>query len=72
MAVRIGVLGGTGRWGANIVRTIGDLNGTELRLGAADALPSLAGAPIAAGSVALAPATITFLAVPGAGNASCR
>jgi heparanase len=49
-----------------------DLNGSELKLGARDALPSMTGKPLRAGQVTLAPATITFLAFPDAGNASCR
>ena len=49
-----------------------DLNGTELRLGADDSLPRLDGAPIPAGALTLSPATITFVAVPGAENPSCR
>jgi len=49
-----------------------DLNGSALTLGAGDALPSLSGARVSAGKVTLAPASITFLAVPGAGNPSCR
>lgn len=49
-----------------------DLNGTELKLGADDTLPRLVGTPISAGPLTLAPATITLLAVPGAGNSSCR
>jgi len=48
------------------------LNGTDLTLGRNDDLPRLAGAPIPAGDLTLPPATITFLAVPGAGNRSCR
>jgi heparanase 1 len=48
------------------------LNGKELALGADDALPAIGGASTAAGTVTLAPATITFLAVPSAGNAACR
>jgi heparanase 1 len=48
------------------------LNGTELVLGPADALPALEGAPIAAGNVTLAPTTVTFLAMTSAGNGSCR
>jgi heparanase 1 len=48
------------------------LNGTELALGPSDALPALTGAATAAGNVTLAPATITFLALPRAGNAACR
>jgi hypothetical protein len=49
-----------------------DLNGKPLMLGAGDALPRLAGAATPKGEVVLAPASITFLAVPGAGNAACR
>lgn len=48
------------------------LNGTELALGADDALPRMAGAPTPAGSLVLEPATITFIALPNAGNAACR
>ncbi len=49
-----------------------ELNGTELKLGAQDALPKMTGKPAPAGPIALAPASITFLAFPNAGNASCR
>jgi hypothetical protein len=49
-----------------------DLNGIELKLGADDTLPRLAGTPISAGPLTLAPATISFVAVPGAQNSSCR
>jgi len=52
-------------------RTV-QLNGTELALGANDALPALTGAATPAGEVSLAPATITFLALPEAGNDACR
>ncbi len=48
------------------------LNGTVLELGPDDSLPQLAGAPIEAGEVRLEPATITFLAIAGAGNTACR
>ena len=48
-----------------------DLNGRPLTL-AGDALPSLSGARVSAGEVTLAPASITFLAVPAAGNRACR
>lgn len=48
------------------------LNGRPLALGPGDRLPALSGAPVAPGSVALAPATITFITVPQAGNAACR
>ena len=47
------------------------LNGAVLQRGPGDALPELAGVPVEAGAVTLAPATITFLAAPGAGNAAC-
>jgi hypothetical protein len=46
------------------------LNGELLRFGADDVLPRLAGTPTAAGPVAFAPATITFLTV-AAGNGAC-
>ncbi|QOY92015.1 hypothetical protein IRI77_15190 [Paludibaculum fermentans] len=48
------------------------LNGRELKLGADDSLPAITGQPTAAGKIRLAPASITFLAFPNAGNASCR
>lgn len=48
------------------------LNGSDLKLGADDALPALTGIPTASGQLTLAPDTITFLAVPNANNASCR
>jgi heparanase len=47
------------------------LNGNVLDLTANGDLPTLSGAPIAAGALTLAPATITFLALPDAGNAAC-
>jgi hypothetical protein len=49
-----------------------DLNGSALTLAAGDALPDLAAVRAAAGEVTLAPASITFLAVPAAGNSACR
>lgn len=48
------------------------LNGKVLRADAAGNVPALTGVPVAAGKVRLAPASITFLAVAGANNASCR
>ena len=47
------------------------LNGIELRLGDDDSLPELKSAETKAGSISLPPASITFLAFPRAGNASC-
>jgi len=48
------------------------LNGSQLALDAAGELPHLAGVKLAAGQITFAPATITFLAIPGAGNSACR
>ncbi|MGO4573357.1 hypothetical protein [Microvirga sp. 2TAF3] len=48
------------------------LNGQELRLRAQDELPDLQGSRVQAGRVELAPASITFLALPEAGNPGCR
>jgi len=47
------------------------LNGTVMALGANDALPEVAGPSVPPGRVELAPATITFLVVDGAGNVAC-
>lgn len=48
------------------------LNGVTLALGADDALPTLTGVKTKPGQIAFAPASITFLAVPKAHNASCK
>jgi hypothetical protein len=48
------------------------LNGTTLSLDAAGELPRLFGITTAAGPIISAPATITFLAIPGAGSSACR
>ncbi|MGH2387727.1 MAG: hypothetical protein ACRDIE_05940 [Chloroflexota bacterium] len=48
------------------------LNGSELSVGAGGDLPRLTGAPTQAGKVVFAPTSITFLAMPGAKNSSCR
>ena len=48
------------------------LNGSALGLGALDDLPRITGAPTSAGTLAFAPATITFLAVPTAANSACQ
>ena len=48
------------------------LNGHPLALAADDELPTIEGAPTAAGTVTFALATITFLAIPEAGNNACR
>lgn len=56
----------------NLEDTHVQLNGTELKLGAGDALPEFAGASTQSGELTFAPASITFLAIPTANNASCR
>jgi hypothetical protein len=56
----------------NLEDTHVQLNGTELKLGTDDELPSFKGVPSDAGHVTFAPATISFLAIPMANNASCR
>jgi hypothetical protein len=48
------------------------LNGKELALAANDELPSLAGVSTASGNVVFAPSSITFLALPEAGNDACQ
>jgi hypothetical protein len=48
-----------------------ELNGKALTL-VGDALPALTAARVTAGEVTLAPASITFLAIPAAGNGSCQ
>ena len=47
------------------------LNGRVLALGGNDALPEMAAIPTPAGAVTFPPATITFLAIPSAGNPAC-
>ncbi len=48
------------------------LNEVELQLGANDVLPVLRGVSTHSGALAFAPASITFLALPRAHNASCQ
>jgi hypothetical protein len=48
------------------------LNGVDLKLGVGDALPALKGKDSCSGKVSFAPASITFLAIAKANNASCR
>lgn len=48
------------------------LNGSELKLGTDDTLPTLAGQPTSSGSLTFAPASVTFLAIPQANSAVCR
>jgi heparanase len=48
------------------------LNGSELKLSTNGDLPLLTGVPTPFGRLTFGPASITFLAVPSAANASCR
>ncbi|GAA4805099.1 hypothetical protein [Tomitella cavernea] len=48
------------------------LNGRHLELDADDTMPELAGEPVDAGDLVLAPASITFLAKPDAANPACE
>jgi hypothetical protein len=48
------------------------LNGRELAVGTGNRLPTFQPERVPAGQVELSPASITFLAVPGAGNPGCR
>ncbi|MCP3446653.1 hypothetical protein [Bradyrhizobium sp. CCGUVB14] len=47
------------------------LNGSPLALMAGDRMPDIASLPTAAGTIRLAPATITFLVIPAAANPAC-
>jgi heparanase 1 len=57
---------------ASLLDTDVRLNGRTLALGAGDALPDIAGVPTATDMVTFQPVTITFLAIPDAGNNVCR
>jgi hypothetical protein len=57
---------------ASLQDTTVRLNGLPLRLGAQDDLPRIAGVWTASGALTFAPATITFLTMPAAGNQACR
>ena len=49
-----------------------ELNGRELRAASDGALPPLEGVSVRAGRLRLAPASITFVAFPNAGNKACH
>jgi hypothetical protein len=49
-----------------------ELNGNELKPGSDGDLPQIKGTPQASGHIKFAPASITFLAIPNAGNVACR
>jgi len=57
---------------ASLQDTTVRLNGRALRLSALDELPRIDGAQTAAGTLTFAPATITFLTTPAAGNNACQ
>jgi hypothetical protein len=57
---------------ASLRDTIVRLNGLPLRVGSEGDLPRIAGAQTAAGALTFAPATITFLTMPAAGNPACH
>src|SRR5580704_12006412 len=57
---------------ASLQDRIARLNGTTLSLDGAGELPRLSGITTAAGPISFAPVTITFLAIPDAGNSACR
>ncbi|MGB8261835.1 MAG: hypothetical protein WCE75_15845, partial [Terracidiphilus sp.] len=57
---------------ADLAGTAVELNGAALALTADGILPAITGARTEAGSQTLAPASITFFAIPGAKNAACR
>lgn len=56
----------------DLLSTSVKLNGVDLALTSADDLPAFNGAAQTSGSITLAPASITFLAIPSARNAACR
>lgn len=56
----------------NLTDTTVELNGNELNVNSNGDVPSLTGAATTAGNVVLAPASITFLAIPNAKNDSCH
>jgi hypothetical protein len=57
---------------ANLRERRVQLNGTDPALASTDDLPPLNGVPASSGELTLAPATITFVALPEADNAACR
>jgi heparanase 1 len=56
---------------ANLQDVTVRLNGNMLALGPGDRVPHITGVPASAGMLTMAPATITFLAVPAAANTAC-
>jgi hypothetical protein len=56
----------------DLLDTTVQLNGNTLRIDANGTLPPITGEPISPGLVRFAPASITFLGIPNAGNSSCQ
>ncbi|HET8522787.1 MAG TPA: hypothetical protein VFL82_06110 [Thermomicrobiales bacterium] len=56
----------------NLLDTRIQLNGNDLTLASDNILPEIVSAPVSAGRLTLAPASITFLAIPDANNRNCR
>ena len=56
----------------DLLDTTVQLNGNTLRIDADGTLPPITGEPISPGHVRFAPASITFLGIPNAGNSSCQ
>jgi len=57
---------------ASLDATSIQLNGSRLKLGEDDAMPSLTGISTGSGHLTFPPSTITFLAIPNANNAGCH
>ena len=57
---------------ATLQDTAVSLNDTVLRPEMMDQFPALAGMPTSSGSLKFAPATMTFVMIPGAGNRNCQ
>jgi hypothetical protein len=56
---------------ASLQDTTVRLNGNALALWSEDRVPRITGVPASVGILTMAPATITFLAVPAAANTAC-
>ena len=57
---------------ASLDATSMQLNGSELKLSEVNAMPALTGISTGSGRLTFPPATMAFLAIPNANNASCR
>ncbi len=57
---------------AGLLSNTVELNGATLAAGKDGSVPALRGAASPAGTLSLPPASITFVALPGADNPACR